>query len=97
MSLQVQKFAESDREEWDGFVNRHPEGRFSQLIGYKDVIEKTFGYEPSYWLFKDSQGRIKAIFPSFVKRSRLLGSKLISQPFCEYGGYLGMTLAKRII
>lgn len=94
MALQAHKFVESDREEWDSFVNRHPKGRFSQLIGYKDTIEKTFGYESSYWLFRSPDGKIKAIFPSFVKRSWLLGNKLVSQPFCEYGGLLGDDLTE---
>ena len=93
MTLEMQKFTENNRQEWDNFVNRHPEGRYSHLIGYKDAVEKTFGYETSYWLFKKA-GEIVAVFPSFVKRSWILGSKLVSQPFCEYGGLLGDNFSK---
>ena len=92
MSLEIQRFTDADCKEWDEFVNQHPEGKFSQLIGYRDVIEKTYGYEASYWLLKKPQGKIAAIFPSFVKRGRFLGDKLLSQPFCEYGGLLGERL-----
>ena len=91
MTLEVEQFTEDNRQEWDDFVNAHPEGRYSHLSGFKDAIEATFDYEPSYWLFRRN-GRLAAIFPSFVKRSWLLGNKLISQPFCEYGGLLGNNL-----
>ena len=94
MTLVTEQYTEANRQEWDDFVNHHPEGRFSHLIGYKQVIEKTYGYEPSYWLFRDSNGEIKAIFPSFVKRSWLLGNKLVSQPFSTYGGLLGGNLTE---
>ncbi|MFC1985394.1 GNAT family N-acetyltransferase [Chloroflexota bacterium] len=86
--LQIQEFTENNSEEWDDFVNSHPEGRFSQLTGYKKVIEQTYGYEASYWLFRDSYRKVIGVFPSFVKRSKYLGNKLVSQPFCEYGGLL---------
>ena len=88
MALQVQRFTDNNRQEWDNFINRHPEGRFSQLIGYKDVLEETYDYEASYWLFRDFEGKVIGVFPSFIKRSKFLGNKLISQPFCEYGGAL---------
>ncbi|MGH7089751.1 MAG: hypothetical protein ACREFQ_12710 [Stellaceae bacterium] len=28
----------NDREAWDGFVERHEQGRFCHLFGYGDVI-----------------------------------------------------------
>lgn len=88
MVLEIQEFTEINRNEWDKFVNNHPEGRFSQLSGYKDVLEKTYQYEPSYWLFRNAEKKLIGVFPSFIKRSKILGNKLISQPFCEYGGLL---------
>lgn len=94
MALAIQQYTEANRQEWDDFVNRHPEGRVSYLIGYKDVIEMTYGYEPSYWLFRGSNGEIKAIFPSFVKKSWILGNKLVSQPFYDNGGLLGDSLTE---
>ena len=91
--LEIQKYTDDNRQEWDDFVNAHPEGRYSQLAGFKDVVERTFGYEPSYWMFR-KKGRVVAILPSFVKRSWLQSDKLVSQPFCEYGGLLGDSLSQ---
>ncbi len=88
MTLEMQLFNEGHRQQWDEFVNQHPEGRFSQLAGYKDVVEKTYGYSSVYRLFVTPEGRVAAVFPAFVKKSCLMGNKLISQPFCEYGGLL---------
>jgi len=77
-----------NQKEWDSFVENHPEGRFSQLIGYKQVIEDTYGYEGLYYLFKKN-GETVAILPSFKLKSLLSGRRLLSSPFAEYGGFLG--------
>ena len=94
MALTIEELHSGNRQEWDNFVNSHPEGRFSQLAGYKDVVEKTFNYKPSYWLFRGKGRKVKAVFPLFIKKSWLLGNKIVSQPFCEYGGPLGSNLTE---
>lgn len=46
MALEIQEFNENNRQEWDDFVNYHPEGRFSQLrfhgslhVSFKLVVD----------------------------------------------------------
>ena len=71
---------------WDRFVEAHPEGRFSQLHGYR-CIEAVYGYRPCYLGF-EKEGRLVGVLPSFRARSLLFGRRLLSQPFSEYGGFL---------
>jgi hypothetical protein len=74
-----------DAERWDEFVNRHPEGRFCHLWGYKRVLEEAVGYKCTYInLF--SGGQLVGVFPSI--RVVYGSGRLISQPFNEYGGPL---------
>lgn len=74
-----------DAVEWDAFVNQHPEGRYSQLWGYRVALEKAYGYHCVYLKFHGG-GQLCGVFPS-IKHPRNNGW-LISQPFTEYGGPL---------
>jgi CelD/BcsL family acetyltransferase involved in cellulose biosynthesis len=71
-------------------VNRHPEGRFCHLWGYKRVLEEAYGYKCIYLNVFD-RGKRVGVFPSVVV-SRGLG-RLVSQPFNEYGGPLTQDLS----
>lgn len=83
---------DGNQNEWDSFVEHHPEGRFFLLSGYKQAIEETYGYEGQYYLFKRG-GEIVAVLPSFKVKSLLSGRRLLSLPFAEYGGLLGKDLS----
>jgi lipid II:glycine glycyltransferase (peptidoglycan interpeptide bridge formation enzyme) len=80
----IADFVEADR--WDAFVEAHPEGRFSQLWGYR-CIESVYGYRPFY-IAVEREGRLVGVLPTFGASSRLFGRRQISQPFSEYGGFL---------
>jgi len=88
----------SDEEEdkkilWDEYVLTHPEGRFCHLLGYKKVVESTYGYRAIYLAIKKDK-RIVGIFPSFLCKSIFFGKKIASQPFSEYGGILAHELTQ---
>jgi hypothetical protein len=80
-------FSAEHKAKWDAFVEAHSGGRFVHLSGYKRAVELVYGFEPVYRLCLDGP-RIRAVFPGFVHRSRIYGKKIVSQPFCEYGGLL---------
>jgi hypothetical protein len=84
-----QAFAES----WDRFVLEHPQGRFCHLMGYKKVVESTYGYRAIYSALEDGK-RIVGVFPSFLCKSLFFGKKIVSQPFSEYGGILAHELTE---
>lgn len=78
----------ADATAWDAFVEQHPEGRFSQLWGFQQVLERTYGYRPVYRKIL-LDGKLAGVFPSVAAGRR----KLISQPFQEYGGPLTRALS----
>ena len=81
--LEVVSATEADAPGWDELVAQNPEGRFSHLWHFRRILENTYGYRCVY-LKICSEGRLMGVFPSIVAR----GSRLVSQPFIEYGGPL---------
>jgi CelD/BcsL family acetyltransferase involved in cellulose biosynthesis len=75
---------------WDDFVEQHPEGRFSQLWGFREVLEGTYGYRSVYRKILRG-GEWIGVFPSIVAGHR--PRTLISHPFNEYGGPLTQQLS----
>ncbi len=75
----------SDRLRWDEFVLQCEEAHFFHLAGWKDVIAEAFGH-PTFYLYAERSGEIAGVLPLAQVRSRLFGNKLISLPFCVYGG-----------
>jgi FemAB-related protein (PEP-CTERM system-associated) len=75
----------------------HPNGTVFHLIGWKTVIEKTFGHK-SYYLIAESNGNstnpidstnpIVGILPLFSIKNLLFCKSLVSLPFAAYGGIL---------
>ena len=82
--LQVSLY-DGDAEEWDSFVHRHENSTFFHKIGWKNVVEKTYGHQPFYLVAREN-GQIKGILPLFLMRHILFGRFLISVPFGDYGG-----------
>jgi FemAB-related protein (PEP-CTERM system-associated) len=55
------------------------------LIGFKQALEKTFGYKSCY-LLAEARGRLCGVLPLFLVKNLLGGSALVSVPFGVYGG-----------
>jgi len=75
---------------WNGFVDAHPEGTFFHLWGWRDVLTRSFGYEP-YYLCAEEEGKLQGILPLFLVRSLLFGKSLVTIPLGVYGGPVATT------
>jgi len=80
-------YDDSFSSQWNQLVEENPHGRFIHLTGFKKVVQKCYGLEPIYLAYFE-KNKILSLFPGFFHRSFLLGKKIISQPFSEYGGLL---------
>jgi CelD/BcsL family acetyltransferase involved in cellulose biosynthesis len=80
----VSDFTDAGR--WDRYVAAHPQSRFCHLFGYRS-IERAYGYRPRYFAFL-RRGEIAGVLPAFEAKSVFFGTRLVSQPFSEYGGML---------
>jgi FemAB-related protein (PEP-CTERM system-associated) len=84
-TVHVRTFSSNDESRWDEFVRQNPESSIFQLVAWKRVIEKTFGYEPIYFL-TERANKITGIAPVFFVSDWLGGHRLISIPLGVYGG-----------
>jgi FemAB-related protein (PEP-CTERM system-associated) len=74
-----------DAHRWDEFVLGCEQASFFHCAGWKEVIERAFGHS-TYFLYAESEGRIRGVLPLAQIKSRLFGHSLSSLPFCVYGG-----------
>lgn len=73
--------------EWDEYVQSNSNTSIYHKIGWKNVIDETFGHEPIYLLAKQDS-KIKGILPLFAMKSRVFGNYLISLPFIDRAGVI---------
>lgn len=85
LPVRVVPLGESDGPAWDLFVRSHVDGTFFHQLGWKSVMEKTYGYKPYYFCAKQGE-RITGIAPAFLISNWMTGRCLISLPFAVYGG-----------
>lgn len=74
------------KSKWDNYVNNSPCGTFYHLTGWKNVIEKTFGFKPFYMLALDDKERVRGVLPLFLMRDILKRKYLVSNPSSNYSG-----------
>ena len=84
--MKIHLYDPSYREDWDRYVMDNDGATCYHLIGWKEVIEKSFGHRTWYLFSHDNTGSINGILPIVHLKSVLFGSFGISMPFLNYGG-----------
>ena len=74
---------------WDAFAAAHPNGTFFHRSAWAGVIRRAFRHTPHY-LLAERDGAVVGILPLVQVKTLLFGNSLISNPFCVYGGPLGL-------
>lgn len=87
--VKVKPFEAGVEKRWDRFVLEHPRASFFHLIGWKRIIEKTFGHEARYF-YSECDGEITGIAPIFECSNWLIGRCFISIPLAAYGGIVAV-------
>ena len=83
--IQIKSYCDSDKQVWDDFILNNGNSSFFHLIGWKDIIEQTFGHK-SHYIMALSENQVKGVLPLFELKNRLFGHALVSIPFVVYGG-----------
>jgi FemAB-related protein (PEP-CTERM system-associated) len=91
----VNTYAQTDRADWDRFVEQHPGGTFFHLSGWERVLRRALRHKTHYLLAR-AQGVVVGVLPLARVRSFLFGDMLISTPFCVYGGALAKDAATQV-
>ena len=80
--------------EWERFVETAPGASNYHRMGWREVIERSFGH-PTYYLSAWQDGQLQGILPLVHMQSRLFGSFLVSLPFFNYGGLVTVSESVR--
>lgn len=73
---------------WDNYVISHQNASIYHHSSWKDVIEKTYGYEPFYFVNEDKTHKITGAFPLFLVKSKITGKRFVSLPLSDYSDIL---------
>ncbi len=76
---------------WDAFIEQHPAASPSHLSCWLYAIQETYRFEPLLYIVKNEAGFLEGVFPLFKLKSRLIGNRIVSLPFSDYGGPLCTT------
>lgn len=95
--FKIERYKSHEREMWNAYVNKHPQGSFFHLAEWAELISDVFSHLPHYIVAKELRnGDIVGILPLVEQKSYLFGHSLISTPFCVYGGVLSDSDSIRI-
>ncbi|MFQ5901248.1 MAG: FemAB family XrtA/PEP-CTERM system-associated protein [Thermodesulfobacteriota bacterium] len=83
--MDIVLYTEELEEKWDDYVLNSSEASGYHQIGWKRIIEETFGHK-TFYLAALEDDRIKGIFPLVLVQSFLFGRYMVSLPFLNYGG-----------
>lgn len=81
-------YNKSETSQWDRFVASHPNGSPYHLSCWMRTIHETYSFKPLLYVHKNGTGDISGVFPCFVIKSHLTGSRIVSLPFSDYCGPL---------
>jgi FemAB-related protein (PEP-CTERM system-associated) len=83
----VNFLSENDAEEWNNFVENASHTSSYHMWEWGEALYFTYGYQ-RYYLSSVQEERVLGILPLIHVKSMFFGNRLISLPFCEYGGPL---------
>ena len=84
-ALEARPFTREDATRWERFVDSSPASTFFHRIGWREVIERSFGHRTHYFI-AERGGEIAGVLPLAEVKSLLFGHALVSLPFCAVAG-----------
>ena len=84
--MKIALYQPKDLARWEDYVKSAPTATLYHQIGWKRVVEKSFGQRTYYWHAEDRLGNIRGVLPAVHLKSFLFGSFMVSLPYFNYGG-----------
>jgi len=82
--MKVKIIDPSKDKRWDEFVLDHKFGSIYHHSCWKELIHRTYGHIPVYFVLEEDGGKLRAAMPFFMIRSWLTGTRLVSLPFSSF-------------
>ena len=70
---------------WNRFVEEACDATIMHLWGWKPVIEQVYNHR-TFYLAASEGDELRGVLPLALLKSPMLGSRLVSMPFMDYGG-----------
>jgi serine/alanine adding enzyme len=103
-TLEIRRCTSGDQRAWDAYIERHPEGSFYHLCGWRRIIKASYGHEPFYLIAEKKTGtrsiahaqagrpeNVVGVLPLFLVKPPLWTGSLVSLPFLDFAGVLADT------
>ncbi len=79
---------EKDALSWDMFALSQQEVGPYHLYAWRRAVESAYGHKAYYVIAEDHGGMIQGILPLILVKPPLMKGRLLSLPFCDYGGVI---------
>jgi FemAB-related protein (PEP-CTERM system-associated) len=89
--MKIELLQKIDKKRWNEFVAKNPEANFGHLLGWREIIKKSYGHKGLYLVAKEG-AEIQGILPAFIIEHFFFGKKIVSMPFLNYGGVVAKSL-----
>ncbi len=84
--MKVSLYKTEDKERWNEYVRGSSAASYYHHLGWKNIIEKSFGHKTYYLLAEDERSNVRGILPLVQIKSILFGNFMVSLPYFNYGG-----------
>lgn len=74
--------------DWSSYIETSPHAVFAHQLGWKSVVEETFGHQ-AFYLMAYRQQRLVGVLPLFFVKSIFFGRFIVTSPFLTFGGIIG--------
>ena len=83
--MEITELHKGEEEAWDSYIYELDMSTSHHQIGWKNVVEKTYGHKPRYLVARADDGRLIGVLPMFMRGCRVFDRKLVLVPFAPYG------------
>ena len=90
-ALTLRPLGQGEERLWDAFVDTRSDASLYHRSPWRKLIHDLFGHETLYLYAVNAAGDWVGILPVVRLRSRLFGDYMVSMPYVNYGGALGLT------
>lgn len=86
-AVSVILYEPSYEKDWNTYIDASPKAVFAHHLGWKRVVEETFGHR-HYYLMAYRQNQVVGVLPLFMVKSLFFGRYLVTSPFLTFGGLI---------
>lgn len=88
--IEIRCLSDYDDKTCNDYVEQETNASVFHLPKWCELIAKVFAHETYYFYAKDASGLVTGVLPLVRLKSRLFGDYMVSMPYFNYGGAIGL-------